>query len=96
MKSLSGVRVLMKYLGEWHFYLMGGCSSVIYQVFYTLYQKMVKKRYFERSSKIFRKGQGGLLDVEIHPDFSSNKLIYLAYSDPFGRRKVSPQSVEEF
>ncbi|MFT6856527.1 MAG: glucose/arabinose dehydrogenase [Cyclobacteriaceae bacterium] len=25
-------------------------------------------------------GQGGLLDVEIHPDFSNNQLIYLSYS----------------
>ena len=46
-----------------------------------------KKDILKGAPKIFRKGQGGLLDVEIHPDFSSNKLIYLAYSDPFGRRK---------
>ena len=47
---------------------------------------MVKK-IFERSSKNISKGARRTLDVEIHPDFSSNKLIYLAYSDPFGRRK---------
>jgi glucose/arabinose dehydrogenase len=27
-------------------------------------------------------GQGGLLDVVLHPDFASNKLIYLSYSKP--------------
>ncbi len=28
------------------------------------------------------KGQGGLLDVELHPDFESNQLVYLSYSKP--------------
>lgn len=27
-------------------------------------------------------GQGGLLDVALHPDFASNRLIYLSYSKP--------------
>ena len=27
------------------------------------------------------KGQGGMLDVEIHPDFINNSFIYLTYSD---------------
>jgi aldose sugar dehydrogenase len=27
-------------------------------------------------------GQGGLLDVALHPDFSSNRLVYLSYSKP--------------
>ena len=30
------------------------------------------------------KGQGGLLDVVLHPDFASNQLIYLSYSDASG------------
>ena len=46
-----------------------------------------KKIAIEGVPKIFRKGQGGLLDVEIHPDFSKNSWIYLAYSDPFPGRK---------
>jgi glucose/arabinose dehydrogenase len=28
------------------------------------------------------KGQGGLLDVALHPDFSANQLIYFSYSEP--------------
>jgi len=28
------------------------------------------------------KGQGGLLDIGIHPDFAANGWIYLSYSDP--------------
>ncbi len=31
--------------------------------------------------KVYYKGQGGLLDVEIHPDFKINRILYLAYSD---------------
>lgn len=27
-------------------------------------------------------GQGGLLDVTVHPDFANNRLIYLSYSEP--------------
>lgn len=28
------------------------------------------------------RGQGGLLDVVLHPDFSDNRLVYLSYSKP--------------
>jgi aldose sugar dehydrogenase len=31
---------------------------------------------------VWANGQGGLLDVALHPDFSSNGLIYLSYSKP--------------
>lgn len=29
-------------------------------------------------------GQGGLLDIELHPDFDSNRLLYLSYTVPDG------------
>ncbi len=32
--------------------------------------------------EVFARGQGGLLDVAVHPDYSRNGWIYLAYSDP--------------
>jgi glucose/arabinose dehydrogenase len=32
--------------------------------------------------EVFARGQGGLLDVVPHPDFESNRLIYLSYSKP--------------
>jgi len=32
--------------------------------------------------KVVVAGQGGLLDVAIHPDFKSNSLVYLTYSEP--------------
>ncbi len=28
------------------------------------------------------RGQGGLLDVSLHPQFASNRLVYLSYSEP--------------
>lgn len=32
--------------------------------------------------EVFAVGQGGLLDVVLHPDFESNSLVYLTYSKP--------------
>lgn len=34
--------------------------------------------------KVFAQGQGGLLDVALDPDFKSNRLVYLSYSEPGG------------
>ncbi len=31
---------------------------------------------------VWSRGQGGLLDVGVHPDYASNGWIYLSYSDP--------------
>jgi len=33
---------------------------------------------------VFAVGQGGLLDVVAHPDFASNRLVYMTYSKPLG------------
>ena len=30
---------------------------------------------------VFASGQGGLLDISMHPDFAANKRIYLSYAD---------------
>ena len=32
--------------------------------------------------EVHARGQGGLLDVALHPDFASNRLVYLSYSKP--------------
>lgn len=32
--------------------------------------------------EVFARGQGGLMDVVLHPDFASNRLVYLSYSKP--------------
>src|SRR5690606_16414232 len=31
---------------------------------------------------VHARGQGGLLDVVLHPDFATNRLVYLSYSKP--------------
>jgi glucose/arabinose dehydrogenase len=31
---------------------------------------------------VFAKGQGGLLDITLHPDYKNNQWIYIAYSKP--------------
>ena len=32
--------------------------------------------------EVFARGQGGLLDVALHPHFATNRLVYLSYSKP--------------
>ena len=32
--------------------------------------------------KVDARGQGGLLDVALHPDFKTNRLVYLSYAEP--------------
>ncbi|MCU4156074.1 PQQ-dependent sugar dehydrogenase [Carboxylicivirga sp. A043] len=34
------------------------------------------------SPEVFEKGQGGLLDLELHPQYEQNGWIYIAYSSP--------------
>lgn len=33
--------------------------------------------------EVFARGQGGLLDIELHPQYATNGWIYLAYSKPY-------------
>ncbi|WP_421875918.1 PQQ-dependent sugar dehydrogenase [Marinoscillum sp.] len=34
--------------------------------------------------QVVAEGQGGLLDVKVHPDYASNGYVYLSYSKPMG------------
>jgi glucose/arabinose dehydrogenase len=34
--------------------------------------------------EVHARGQGGLLDLALHPDFENNRLVYLSYSKPLG------------
>jgi glucose/arabinose dehydrogenase len=34
--------------------------------------------------KVYAMGQGGLLDVRVHPDFKKNNTLFLSYSEPVG------------
>lgn len=38
-------------------------------------------------------GQGGLLEVAPHPDFASNRLIYISYSKPLGEERRATTAV---
>ena len=33
--------------------------------------------------EVLAQGQGGLMDVQPHPDFATNRLIYITYSKPY-------------
>jgi len=55
--------------------------------------------------EVFAQGQGGLLDVALHPDFSSNQMVYLSFAEPnaegeastaLGRGKLARNSIEDF
>lgn len=35
--------------------------------------------------KVFSQGQGGLLDVRVHPEFAKNSWILMTYSEPVGK-----------
>ena len=39
--------------------------------------------------EVYAKGQGGLLDVTLHPDFSKNKKVYFCYSKSKGRKQTT-------
>jgi glucose/arabinose dehydrogenase len=42
---------------------------------------------------VFHVGQGGLLEVKPHPNFASNRLLYLSYSKPHADGKQSTTAV---
>jgi aldose sugar dehydrogenase len=42
--------------------------------------KSGNKTIIQGTPPVLAQGQGGLLDVELHPKFSENKIIYLSYS----------------
>ncbi|MBC7884184.1 MAG: PQQ-dependent sugar dehydrogenase [Saprospiraceae bacterium] len=37
--------------------------------------------------EVYARGQGGLLDVALHPDYKNNGWVYLTYSSPEGEKK---------
>jgi len=46
--------------------------------------------------EVFAQGQGGLLDVLPHPEFASNRLLYLSYSAPNGGESTTAVSRGRF
>ncbi|MCC4265651.1 PQQ-dependent sugar dehydrogenase [Oceanimonas baumannii] len=41
-----------------------------------------KRKYVSGLPEIASGGQGGLLDIVLHPDFSENRLVYFSFSQP--------------
>lgn len=58
----------------------------------------------ENVPAVFAEGQGGLLDIQLHPDYSSNGWLYLTYSKPgqggagttLARTKLDGNKLTEF
>ncbi len=51
--------------------------------------KTKKKINIKGAPEVIVKGQGGLLDVTLHPKFSENKKVYLSYSKDLGDTYVT-------
>ncbi|MAW81541.1 MAG: hypothetical protein CMI63_14990 [Parvularcula sp.] len=55
--------------------------------------------------EVFTKGQGGLMDVALHPDFENNRLVYLSFAEggpdgaastALGRGRLGNDRIEDF
>ena len=46
-----------------------------------------KKTTIEDGPKVYTRGQGGLLDIELHPDYEDNGWIYISYASSEGKQK---------
>lgn len=55
--------------------------------------------------EVFTKGQGGLMDVALHPDFENNRLVYLSFAEggadgaaatALGRGRLENDRIEDF
>jgi glucose/arabinose dehydrogenase len=49
--------------------------------------KMIKK--ITGLPEVFYKGQGGLLDLALDPDFATNKMIYWSFSEKYGQGNLT-------
>ncbi len=54
---------------------------------------------------VFAEGQGGLMDVALHPEFETNRLVYLSFAEPgaqggastaLGRGRLNNDRIEDF
>jgi aldose sugar dehydrogenase len=46
--------------------------------------------------EVYAMGQGGLLDIALHPDYANNRLVYLSYSKPGDRGATTAVSRGRF
>ncbi len=57
--------------------------------------KLVKEKV-EGLPDIYVRGQGGLMDIELHPDFEDNRWIYLSYSSGPGGSEGGNTTIARF
>ncbi|WP_211222970.1 PQQ-dependent sugar dehydrogenase [Salinimicrobium terrae] len=59
----------------------------------------------EGAPEVFSEGQGGMLDIALHPDFEENQMVYVSFSEPgpngtattaLGRGKLQNDRLEGF
>lgn len=46
-----------------------------------------KKTTIASLPEVYKRGQGGLLDIKLHPDYKTNGWIYISYASPEGDEK---------
>ncbi len=46
-------------------------------------------RTMKNPPSVFHSGQGGLLDIALHPDFKNNNFVYVTYSKKIGARQTT-------
>ena len=56
---------------------------------YRVDHKSKEKILISGVPKVYSKGQGGMLDVEIHPEFEENNLVYFSFSDFKGKKSFT-------
>lgn len=67
----------------WGLEFLPGGDLLISERSGTLYRFSAGKLHVvEGLPKIFVKGQGGLMDLKLHPDYAKNGWLYIAFSDP--------------
>jgi glucose/arabinose dehydrogenase len=55
--------------------------------------KKGKKKFVKGMPEVTLRGQGGLLDIALHPNFKENKLIYFTYASSEGEEKGTNTSL---
>ncbi len=75
-------------LAPWGMAFLPDGSLLVTQKTGELYHfKNGKKTSISNTPETYQRGQGGLLDVQVHPDFKNNGWIYLSYASSEGEEK---------
>lgn len=85
---ISAEKVISRLQNPWGLdFLPDGSILVTEKAGKLIHFKNGKKTEVSGLPEIKALGQGGLMDVTLHPNFSNNKYIYLSYASPEGEGK---------